>query len=297
MNVHQVEWLLISNPVSGKGKSRAIRERVEHALDLRESSYFTIEEFSLEESLSATVSLLEIARPSRGIIILGGDGTIHQIMNSVVDSFPNIPIGVIPTGTGNDFSRQCGLQGLSIPNLIEIFSDSEPETIDVISVNDRFCLQVLSTGFDAQVSDRSSRLPSILGRLKYIFGLMVELIRLRPIDYQLVVDGEELKFPALMVACANGRNYGGGMMISPHSDHQDGRFEVVIIHPVTRLELLRVFPRIFNGSHIEHPAVEVIQASEVNLRAPTIAQGDGEPIADEGIPLMIRASHITSWKM
>lgn len=266
-------------------------------LDRYGSSYETIEYSHLGDSLSKIHDFLIHTPPLRGVMVFGGDGTVHQAANAILKTNPSTPLGVVPSGTGNDFAKQCGLIGLSPRELLNLFMRKKPEVVDLLDINGKYCLQVLSTGFDALVSARSSKWPSILGNSRYVLGLLVELLRLKPIDYRLNINGNIREIEALMISCANGRYYGGGMMISPTSNHQDGLFEIVIIHPVSRFELLKVFPKIFDGSHIDHPAVEMIQVNEVDITALTIAQGDGEPIADQGTPLKIRCDHFLSWKL
>lgn len=296
MKTKKPDWLLISNPTSGRWKSLAERREIEAELDRRGKSYTTIEKRDLEQCLSSFESLIKDSTPISGVIVLGGDGTIHHIANSLLKSKVPIPVGVIPLGTGNDFAFQCGLNGSSLSELLDIYLTKQPVEIDVIAVNEQFCLQVLSTGFDAQVSARSHRLPAIIGNARYLLGLLIELLRLKPISYEISINGVKRNIDAIMISCANGRNYGGGMLISPLSDHQDGVFELIIIHPVSRFELLKVFPRIFKGSHIHHHAVEVVRVSEVEITASTIAQGDGEPIARKGMPLKIKSDRLLTWK-
>ena len=295
-----LEWIVISNPLSGRRKDRRTRDRVVGALKGHQSSFVLIEEVSSHDATTKLCPLLDSSTDLKGVIVVGGDGTVHQTVNAInrlsSERATTTPFGVVPAGTGNDFATQCGLNRLSPEELVTLFVSTPPSKIDVISVNDLVCLQVLSTGFDACISERSKGLPSFLGNARYVLALLSELIRLKTIPFDLEIDGSTFQRSALMVSCASGRNYGGGMLISPNSDHQDGRLECIILHPVSRMELLRVFPRIFSGTHIDHPAFEVKGFRRLSLRAATIAQGDGEAMFDRPVDLEVGIKPMLTWK-
>lgn len=297
MKHRQTDWLILSNPESGRRFANRGRFLLERSLAERGSTFATIEEDSLSAALTSLTSALRESLPLRGVIVLGGDGTVHHAVNAVQGISKDIPFAVVPSGTGNDFALQCGLTDLSINQIVELIYSKVAEEIDLIAVNDRYCLQVLSTGFDAEVSARSARLPQRLGNLRYLLALFVELLTLRPIEYELTVGGKRRRVSAIMVSFANGRNYGGGMLISPNSDHQDGVGEIIIIHPVKRLALLRVFPLIYSGRHLSHPAVEIVPATDLKMKGSTIAQGDGEAVAEKAIDLQIELRRARFWKV
>jgi len=96
---------------------------------------------------------------------------------------------------------------------------------------------------------------------------------------------------------ANGKNYGRGMLISPESINDDGVFEVVIVGPVSRMKLLLLFPRIFFGSHINHPLVETFQATNLEIEADTIAEADGEPLFSNPLNHRINTRELRTWRM
>lgn len=294
------EWVVVSNPLAGSKRFLRIKNEAIECLKSKGLSFTLIEEPSVGRAVDRLSHLLLDRKALQGILIIGGDGTVHQVINVInqvrAKDVGAIPFGVIPAGTGNDFAHQCGLDDLDVSTLISTFMDSEPCSIDVISVNDRVCLQVLSSGFDARISERSKSLPSYLGKARYVIALLKELVTLRPINFRLEVDGIRSEHEALMISCASGKNYGGGMLISPESDHQDGILECIVLHPVGRWELLRVFPRIFSGTHVFHPAFEVKNFRQLRLQAATIAQGDGEAMYSEPLDLKVSITPMLTWK-
>lgn len=291
-----LDWIIVSNPESGNRKTQQEKSLVIEELCRRNSSHVVVEETYSEGFRVSFTGLLQSRIPRRGVLVIGGDGTVHEVANVIHQVNPTIAFGVLPAGTGNDFAIQIGVHKRSISELLTHYLSSEPVSIDIIKAQDRICLQILSTGFDAEVSERSRSLPRFLGNIRYIFGLLIELVRLNPIHYKMTIDGKESSFPALMLSCANGRNYGGGMFLSPNSDHQDGILELIVLHPVGRLELLRVFPKIFSGGHTSHPAFEIIPFRKLHLKAGTIAQGDGESICQSPLDLTIGISQLRTWK-
>lgn len=236
----------------------------------------------------------------QAILVIGGDGTVHHVVNEVIKGCFAVPIAVIPVGTGNDFARQCGLVGLGGAELIRLLSEESPTRVDVISVNGHFGVQVLSTGFDAAVSKRARSLSKLLGPSRYLWALLLTLKAKESttgFDYEVDYDGQRFVRRALLVAVANGKNYGGGMLISPNSSNTDGFLEIVVIDPLPRWKLLFLFPRIFSGSHIHHPAVQVIRANRIHLRTRSVVEMDGEPIFDGEVALDIATESAKVWSL
>jgi diacylglycerol kinase (ATP) len=215
----------------------------------------------------------------------------------MIQSGRHLPIGLIPTGNGNDFARQLRLHGRTIPELIESFTSDAPITIDILEMHDQIALQVISTGFDATVSARARRMPRAIGSLRYVLALLLQLRALSTTRYRLIVNGMTREVEATLVAVANGRNYGRGMLISPESINDDGVFEVVVVGPVNRMKLLLLFPRIFSGSHINHPLVETFQAMNLEIEADTIAEADGEPLLSNPLNHRIGTKQLRTWRM
>jgi len=139
---------------------------------------------------------------------------------------------------------------------------------------------VLSAGFDAIVNERANRMRRPRGRSRYTIALLVELARLRPIEYRLVIDGEELRERALLVSVGNNTSLGGGMRVTPDALLDDGLLDVMIVRPLARLAFLRIFPRVFAGTHVTDPRVVMRRGRSIRIEADGIvAYADGERIA------------------
>lgn len=290
-------WVIVANQSSGRGRSEAVKQQVAAALVARSHSFDFIDAVGVEDARKSIDTLLVSPRSIDGLLVIGGDGTVHHVVKAMIQSGRHLPIGLIPTGNGNDFARQLRLHGRTIPELIESFTSDAPITIDILEMHDQIALQVISTGFDATVSARARRMPRAIGSLRYVLALLLQLRALSTTRYRLIVNGMTREVEATLVAVANGRNYGRGMLISPESINDDGVFEVVIVGPVNRMKLLLLFPRIFSGSHINHPLVETFQAMNLEIEADTIAEADGEPLLSNPLNHRIGTKQLRTWRM
>jgi diacylglycerol kinase (ATP) len=139
---------------------------------------------------------------------------------------------------------------------------------------------VLCCGFDSAVSDRANRLRWPRGPRRYDVAVLAELARLRPHEVTLVLDGVPRTVPVTLVAVGNTCWYGAGMRICPGADPADGRFDVTVVGPLSRRELVRARPMLTDGTHLAHPAVSVHRAARVELSCDGVRTwADGEPVA------------------
>jgi diacylglycerol kinase (ATP) len=150
---------------------------------------------------------------------------------------------------------------------------------------------VLASGFDSRVNDRGNRMSWPRGRLRYDVAMLAELATLRTIPYRIRLDdGPWRKLDATLVAVGNGSHYGGGMRICPGARLDDGLFDLTVVGECSRTTLVRVFPRVYRGSHLSHPAVTVYRAAKVEIEAPGVTgYADGEalgplPLTAECVP-------------
>ncbi len=199
------------------------------------------------------------------VVACGGDGTAHLLINAVFD-LP-VTFAVVPMGTGNDFSRYLGIKNLS--QALQVLADGESSSMDVGSINHsagmRYFIGIASCGFDAQVNERANSYRGPKGTAKYVASLIVELKNLAPLEIQ-IRNGQDLQdHRVTLLAVANTSSYGGGMKVAPDADAFDGNLNVVHVAEVSRLTLLKVFPKVFRGSHVTHPAVTITSAKALGV--------------------------------
>lgn len=189
----------------------------------------------------------------------------------------------IPAGTGNDHAREFGLPTKNPKAAADIVVDGWTETIDLGRIQDDNGIEkwfgtVAATGFDSLVNDRANRMRWPHGRMRYYIAMLAELSRLRPLPFRLVLDGtEEIVADLTLADFGNTRSYGGGLLICPNADHSDGLLDITMAQSDSRTKLLRLFPTIFKGAHVELDEVSTTRAKTVHVECPGInvyADGD-----------------------
>lgn len=279
------------NPAAAFGAKGGVGPAVVAALRARGHEVTSLSEASFPLLLEVTTAAL--ADPPDALVVVGGDGMVGFGVNLTAQT--GIPLGIVPSGTGNDMAR-----GLDIPvddteaAIARLVAALElpPRTIDagLITCPDgsiRWFACVLSGGFDAKVNERANRMRRPRGASRYILALLRELVTLAPIRYALELDDVRSSQDAILVAVGNNVSFGGGMRVAPEALLDDGLFDVVTLDPVNRRQLLRIFPSVFSGTHIRDPRVRVRRAAHVRIAADgVIAYADGERVGE--LPLDLR---------
>lgn len=244
-----MEHLFILNPVAGKGHTLRVLPDIEDLM-IKQALPYRI------EITQAPGHATEIARHyikdyrNLRVYAVGGDGTLNEVLQGVVGS--DASLGNVPSGTGNDFLKS--FTSISDPcKLLPFIIHSDPVPVDVCKINDRYFLNIASVGFDADVvasTQHLKRLPLLKGKVAYIGGILLSLIRLKNFEASFFIDDEKIEMKTLLLsAFANGRYYGGGMMPVPDAMPDDGLLDVCFIKGMDRLKILRFFPRLIKGTH------------------------------------------------
>ena len=276
--------ILFANPSSGRGKGAKVLSIIENFLRVSNEVFSSISTNSLEQSLFLLKESVT-KYPEAKVVVVGGDGMIHAAINNIIGN----PIGLIPAGTGNDFARALGLSLEDpIENIRRVLS-ADVEEVDLGKVGDEYFAAICSTGFDSIVNERANKLKWPRGKMKYNIAMLLELPRFKPRHYEIVIDGKRLQTQAMLIAIANGLSYGGGMKVCPAADLQDGLLDIMILAPVPKLEFIRIFPSVFKGLHITHPAVSILQGRSIQINANAVAYADGERIGE--LPIDVSVSH------
>ena len=233
-----------------------------------------------QHDIAQEIAQLLTANEQVTVVACGGDGTVHLLVNAVGE-YP-VTFAVLPMGTGNDFARYLGIRDIQTGK--QVLDQPHETTFDVghIALDDgtrRRFIGVTSCGFDAQVNERANTYRGPAGTAKYIAALLGEIKSLRSLTLDIEIDGELDQREVVLLAIGNTSSYGGGMKVCPDANAQDGQFSVISVAPVTRTLLLRVFPRVFFGSHIKHPKVTSLNARSIRVGGEAFPMyADGERI-------------------
>lgn len=286
-------WALVINPVSGQGQGSIIGTYVAGYLN-QKSIKFTIVTGNSSVALSDHLKTFIVKNPQcKGVIAVGGDGLLHIVLQVVVPA--QIPFTVIPAGTGNDFVRTLGWSLDQIDNQLETVTTSAPTSIDLGLVDGEWFGAILSTGFDSIVNEKANTMQWPKGPMKYNVAIAMELPRFKPRHYEITLDDRTISTEAMLIAVANGRSYGGGMLVCPNANISDAHFDVMVLHPISKLEFMKVFPRVFAGTHVSHPAVEIVRSKNVTIESKAVAYADGERIGQ--LPISAECIHdaVQTW--
>jgi diacylglycerol kinase (ATP) len=214
------------------------------------------------------------------VVVIGGDGTASEVANGLAHS--KTAMAIIPAGTGNDLRVNLGIPADPV-SAAQLAATGEPRPIDLGEIQQpngaRYFVNIAGFGFDAQVAERVNKLPKLGGgTLPYLAGVLQTLWQYRSPSMRLTLDQRVVEEPVFLVAVANCASYGGGMRIAPRAEPDDGAFDVCIVKNLSRLEVLRLLPKLYSGRHVTHSAVEIVRCREVSADASgrVLCQADGE---------------------
>jgi diacylglycerol kinase (ATP) len=278
---HPVRLVLAVNPASSSGLGQA---RAREAAELLRARGAVVAELVRASGSELAAAVAEAAGEADAVLVAGGDGAVNLVANVLAGT--GVPLGVIPAGTGNDVARLLGVPLGSVEAAVDcaLGAIAGPRTfLDLGRIEwaggQRHFVAVASAGFDARVNERANAWRWPRGAARYTLAVLRELATFRPIPFELTVDGQGRRLRAMLVSVANGPSLGGGMRVAPDARADDGVLDLFVVHPLSRPAFLGVFPKVFRGEHVGHPAVELSRVDRVSLGGPgVVVYADGERI-------------------
>lgn len=251
----------VVNPVAGKGKVEIFIEEIENVMRDKKIKY----KIAYTQYPGHAIEIASKVDPIvyHKIISVGGDGTIYEVINGIKDT--SLIFGILPTGTGNDLARTIGIP-MDKREALDIILNEHTKLIDIGKFNGNFFINVAGVGLDVEVLKATNDFKKyIKGPIAYVLGLIKALRTFKAINLHMTIDGETYSKEVMVCAIGNGKYYGGGMKIVPTAQLEDGYFDICIIKKMSKLRLLSVFPRVFKGTHIELPWVELKKGKKVKI--------------------------------
>ena len=304
-------FVIIANPISGKGNAKNVAEQ----------AYTVLTESGQQGQLMLTSASGDAKRfaeeavsdGTRFIIACGGDGTLHEVVNGIA-TVPDVTLGVLPGGRGNDFAAAAGVP-LKPEAAIATLLSGTPIHVDLgccyqnspqLTVNSRqlkdgviepnpsltdnqqpttnnYFITIATCGYDAEVSRRAAKgTPLFAGTASYAYAAVETLFYYDPPSVRLEGDFGTYEGPLLLAATGITNRYGGGFKIVPDARINDGLFDVCIIRPVSSVTVLRLLVTLFWGGHVSHPAVSIHQTETLKIETdpPMLLYADGEPMCE-----------------
>jgi len=292
------EVWLIANPEAGRGRGVRHASQAATALTSAGVRCRLLLPASADEATRAARTAQEAG--ARAVVACGGDGTVHAVLQAMVGT--DVPMGILAGGSGDDVAANLdfatGHAAAVVAALVDLMAGGGTRQVDVARATtadgtSRSFLGVMSTGFDSSVNERANRMPRLAGQ-RYNVAMLRELASFKPLDYEVQVDGVPVRGAGMLVSVGNGARFGGGMRVCPDALVDDGLLDVTWLGPIPTASFLRLFPRVYRGTHVDHPSVSTYRARSLVISAPgQVAYADGErvgplPVAVEVQPGALR---------
>lgn len=287
---------VLTNPLSGHGNAPHAAERAVAQFQRRGVDVCEIVGSDAAHARRLVDEALD--RGTDALVVVGGDGVISLALQALAQS--DVPLGIVPAGTGNDHAREYRLPTGDPEAAADVVADSHTEVVDLGRIVDssggvKWFGTVMAAGFDSLVSDRTNRMRWPHGRMRYNVAMVAEMSRLRLLPFRLSFDnGPEVSTELTLAAFGNTRSYGGGMLICPGADHSDGLLDVTMVTSASRTRLIRLFPTVFKGTHVNLDEVTTKRAATVHVECTGInAYADGDfaaalPVTVSAVPAALR---------
>jgi len=279
---------LLVNPTAGRGAGRvagthvwATLKRLGHDVtDLSGLDFPTVSRVARER-----------AGEFEALVVVGGDGMIHAGVEAVAGT--STALGIVPAGTGNDIARgfdlPLGDPVHSAEQVATALHEGRHRLLDAVEVTRTdgtgWFASILSSGVDALINERANAWRWPKGPARYTLAALRELAVVRGVGLRVTLDGRTFEGEHLLVAVANTRCYGGGMLMAPDADPADGLLDVVVVEKLPPIGALQLFPKARKGTHVREAAVSIHRVRSVTLEA--VGDGrrphphaDGEPLGD-----------------
>jgi YegS/Rv2252/BmrU family lipid kinase len=275
-----VKLLLVTNPCAGHGRGGRKLNEVEDVC-----RQFGLDvDMRLTERPGHATEIIEAEDLARydGVVATGGDGTVFESVNGLFKNAagPMVPFGVLPMGTGNSFSLDLGLKRGEVREALELVARGTTRKVDVghCRSGDRelYYLNILGLGFVSDVTATAAKL-KLLGNVSYTLGVIYRTAFLGTSRLEMEIDGKAIERDATFLEISNSR-YTADFLMAPDAKIDDGRLDVTLLGKISRRRLLRLFPTVFRGEHVQYPEVETFTARSIKVASdqPKILAPDGE---------------------
>ncbi len=274
----------IINPEACGGKALYRWKRFSaslHKEDLIYTEYYTSRPLEAEEIARRVGPVSDV------VYAVGGDGTLLEVANGLWGE--NIPLGLIPFGTGNDFGKCLGLPKES-SEILKMIKNPKTRRIDAGKLNGRVFCNVVGIGFDGEVAlSADNFLKRFGGTPAYLWGVIRALMTYKAPQMEIEIDGKKINQKTLLVAVGNGQYYGGGLKVVPEAKQDDGLFDICVIDTLWVGKLLFLLPRVYGGGHLKQKEVHIYRGKKIKITSdiPVVVQADGEILTNTPVELEV----------
>jgi YegS/Rv2252/BmrU family lipid kinase len=267
-------FALLVNPAAGGGRALKALPAVIAELDRLGAPHRTVTTRSMEH---AAEEAGRAGRAGETVLAVGGDGLLRPVAAALKGT--GSAVALIPCGRGNDLARVVGIPR-DPAEAARMAVEGGERPVDVASVDGTPYLGIASFGFDSDANRIANEAKLVKGDAVYLYAALRALAAWRPASFEVTVDGTRHEVTGYSVAVGNSRAYGGGMLLLPHAELDDGKLDVLLVSESSKLTFLRGLPKVFKGTHLESPNTQVLKGEviEVSSDRPFVIYADGDPI-------------------
>ncbi|MCJ7827103.1 MAG: diacylglycerol kinase family lipid kinase [Demequinaceae bacterium] len=292
---------VITNPTSASGRGMRWGHQALAALAARGHK---IRDLTHGSWASAFEAAMKVRDDLDALVVVGGDGMVH-LGAQICAERENLPLGIVPSGSGNDAANTYGLPEYEIEKAVDRIHEGLQGDVTAVDLgkvsgpgieepgDPRYFAAVLSAGIDAAVAAYAANIQHPKGPMKYKVATFREIARFKPYGMEAKADGLEWEGSSTLVAVANTPVFGGGLIISPNSSVTDGWLEVVVAEGMSRASLIKIFPKLKDGSHLSNSCIRVHKVKEVTICQSSCgatlpaAFADGELVGSEPLKVTV----------
>ncbi len=260
----KTKWLFIVNATAGGGKTGKKINQLVHSLTKHQFTYdIELTKFPKHATQLAKAALQD---DYFNIIAVGGDGTLNEVVNGVMQSEKKrqCRLGLLPEGGGNDFAVNFGLPR-NIERSVNILGRGRSSKIDVGKIEDNYFINALGIGFDARVAKYSHETRYLNGLPRYLFSVLRALFDGKEFQAKIILDNYKFNSNFLLISVGNGKSTGGGFFLTPEAKIDDGLLDVCFIGKTNTLRILKLLPAAIKGKHLREPEVNLKQSKKITI--------------------------------
>jgi len=278
-----IRLALLANPAAAGGRAMQVLAQARPVLESG-AEVRAVETRGLDHALDEAAAA---AAAGETVVAVGGDGTVGALAGALRDA--PVPLAILPGGRGNDFARVLGIPFDAV-EAAEVVLAGRERVVDVAEVDGRPFVGIASLGFDSDANRIANETKIVRGNLVYVVAALRALAAWKHASYTVTVDGERHEWRGFSVAVGNSKAYGGGMMLIPHAEVDDGLLDVFLSGESSKLGFLRDLPKVFKGDHVGNPSVRFLAGREVTVDAdrPFTVYADGDPIGELPVTVTVR---------
>ncbi len=258
-----MNYLIIANSQAGKGITKDNLNEIKHKIQ----QFGEIKAYLLSTK-EETKSIIDSQRDwYDALVFVGGDGTFRECMRIAANLEIDVPIGLIPMGTGNDFVKTLGIPQ-NLDQAIALIKAGNSKSVSTYHINKSVFLNIASVGLDAAIAARQKEIKKrIAGPLSYVISTIATVIKHKKIKHKLIIDGEVYDDDYMLIAFANGKYYGGGMKIAPAASPFDDNLQIVTLKSVPKILILLLFPMLYFGIHTSLWCIRINSGKTIRVEA------------------------------